>query len=227
MHTIYSTWLYNVRKRFPKQWFPFIGFHRSLEMPSFKVYVGDLIILQSHPKLGASQAQHLEETKCSVGALTFSEIGQGGGSWRGPPVLSAQPCRWLPNYITDVVLPPRPSAGGDHDLMRVAATARRCQKPAKGIPSWSLLGEPRLRRGEGGEHADGNSSCFSSSGSLGPALPTPDLLKTVCCAWGSLSVHLGKDSNPNRGLGRSWLGKSVVLITGLPAAGGRWGDTEL
>lgn len=144
-------------------------FHRSLEMPSFQVYVGDLIILPSHPKLGASQAQHLEETKCSVGALTVSEIGQGGGSWRGPPVLSAQPCRWPPNYITDVVLPLAPvSAGGDHDLMRVAATAPRCQKPARGAPSWSLLGEPRPEEGR-----VGSSSCFSSSGSLGPA---PQLL---------------------------------------------------
>lgn len=151
-------------------------FHRSLEMPSFQVYVGDLIILPSHPKLGASQAQHLEETKCSVGALTVSEIGQGGGSWRGPPVLSAQPCQTPPSYITDVVLPLSPaSAGGDHDLMRGAATAPRSQKPAWGAPSWSLLREPRLEEGR-----VRSSSCFSSSRSLGPASPTPDLLKTVC-----------------------------------------------
>lgn len=144
--------------------------------PLSRFMLWDLLILLSHPKLGASQVQHLVETKYSVGALTFSEIGQGGGSWRGPPVLSAQPCQWPPNYITDVVLPlALASAGGDHDLMRVAATAPRCQKPARGAPSWSLLGEPRLEEGR-----VGSSSCFSSSGSLGPAPPTPDLLKTVC-----------------------------------------------
>lgn len=62
------------------------------------------------------------------------------------------------------------------------------------------------------EHTDASDSCVSSSRSLGPAPPMPDPLRTVYCTLCSLNVYLGKASNPNCGLDKSWLGKSAVLI---------------
>lgn len=75
--------------------------------------------------------------------------------------------------------------------------------------------------------ADARSSCFSSSRSLGPAPQTPDPLKTVYCTSCLLNVYLGKASNPNHGLGRSWFRKSLVLNRCLQTeGGGKVGETQ-
>lgn len=95
----------------------------------------------------------------------------------------------------------------------------RCRELAQCTRPCSMLGQPRLRGRESGVWStDASNSCFSSSRSQGACFsPSQPLQDGVYCTPCSLNVYLGKASNP--ALGRSWLGKSTMLIRDCQARG--------
>lgn len=119
-----------------------------MEMPCFDVYVLGPHHSSKSPQTPKRPARHRTSQRGSAVSVPFSQKSAKEAAAEGAnPVLSAPPCLWLPNYITDVVPPPHPcSARGYHDLMRAVATALRCQKPPQCTSPWSLLWEAKTER---------------------------------------------------------------------------------